>query len=74
MRLKAIATIAATAALLAPLAAQSAAATDPPDNGNCFSSFVNGGSLGGQVSGNPGGKQVDGTALGGLLHETHGQC
>lgn len=48
-------------------------AASPPDSGNCLSSFVNGGSMGGQVSGDPGGAQADGE-LGAFLHETRGRC
>jgi hypothetical protein len=55
------------------IAAPSALAADPPDNGNCLSSFVNGGSQGGQVSGDPGGAQASGD-LGAFLHETRGRC
>jgi hypothetical protein len=55
------------------IAAPSALAADPPDNGNCLSSFVNGGSQGGQVSGDPGGAQAS-HDLGAFLHETRGRC
>ena len=63
----------ALTAVVAGAAAPGAGAADPPDNGNCLSSFVNGGSQGGQVSSDPGGPQADGE-LGGFLRETHGRC
>ncbi len=73
MRLKAILAFSLTA-ILAGAAAPGAGAANPPDNGNCLSSFVNGGSFGNQVSSDPGGPQADGRELGGFLHETHGRC
>jgi hypothetical protein len=72
MRLKTIVAF-ALATIVAGAAAPGAGAANPPDNGNCLSSFVNGGSFGGQVSSDPGGPQADGE-LGAFLHETRGRC
>ncbi len=72
MRHKAILAFSLTA-ILAGAAAPGAGAANPPDNGNCLSSFVNGGSQGSQVSSDPGGAQGDGE-LGQFLRETHGRC
>jgi hypothetical protein len=71
MRLKTIVGCALTAILAA--AAPSAEAANPPDSGNCLSSFVNGGSQGSQVSSDPGGRQASGD-LGQFLREAHGRC
>jgi hypothetical protein len=71
MRLKTIVGFALTATVAG--AAPSAGAANPPDHGNCLSSFVNGGSQGSQVSSDPGGAQASGE-LGQFLRETHGGC
>ena len=71
MRLKTIVGFALTATVA--VAAPSAGAANPPDHGNCLSSFVNGGAQGTQVSSDPGGAQASGD-LGQFLRETHGRC
>jgi hypothetical protein len=63
----------ALAAIAAGAAAPGAGAASPPDNGNCLSSFVNGGSQGSQVSSDPGGPQASGE-LGQFLREERGRC
>jgi hypothetical protein len=72
MRLKTIVPFALTA-MMAGAAAPGAAVANPPDNGNCLSSFVNGGAQGSAVSSDPGGAQASGE-LGQFLRETHGRC
>jgi hypothetical protein len=54
-------------------AAPGAGAANPPDYGNCLSSFVNGGAQGSQVSSDPGGPQASGD-LGQFLRDTRGRC
>jgi hypothetical protein len=70
MRLK---IIVALTAIVVGIAAPGAGAADPADNGNCLSSFVNGGAQGSQVSSHPGGPQASGE-LGQFLRETRGRC
>ena len=72
MRLKTIVAFVLTA-LVVGAAAPVADAGNPPDKGNCLSSFVNGGAQGGQVSGDPGGPQASGE-LGQFLREARGRC
>ena len=72
MRLKTIVALALTATA-ASAAAPGAGAANPPENGNCISSFVNGQKLGSTVSSNPGGPQASGE-LGQFLGETRGRC
>ena len=71
MRLKIIVASALTA-IVVGIAAPGAGAA-PADNGNCLSSFVNGGAQGSQVSSDPGGPQASGE-LGQFLRETRGRC
>ena len=59
MRLKII-VVSALTAIVVGIAAPGAGAADPADNGNCLSSFVNGGAQGSQVSSDPGGAQASG--------------
>jgi hypothetical protein len=72
MRLKTIVAFALTA-IAAGAAVPATGAANPPDNGNCLSSFVNGGAQGSQVSSDPGGPQADGE-LGQFLREARGRC
>lgn len=72
MRLKIVVASALTA-IVVGTAAPGAGAANPADDGNCLSSFVNGGSQGSQVSGAPGGPQASGD-LGQFLRETRGRC
>lgn len=72
MRLKTIVAFPLTVIVLGAAAPVAGAAT-PPDNGNCLSSFVNGGAQGGQVSSDPGGPQASGE-LGQFLREARGHC
>ena len=72
MRLKTTVAFVLTA-LVVGAAAPVADAGKPPDNGNCLSSFVNGGAQGGQVSSDPGGPQASGE-LGQFLREARGRC
>jgi hypothetical protein len=72
MRLKTIVALALTA-IVVGAAVPVADAGNPPDSGNCLSSFVNGGAQGSQVSSDPGGPQADG-GLGQFLRETRGRC
>jgi hypothetical protein len=72
MRLKTIVAFALTA-IVVGAAAPGAGAANPPENGNCLSSFVNGGVQGGQVSSDPGGPQASGE-LGQFLREARGRC
>jgi hypothetical protein len=72
MRLKIIVAFALTA-IVSGTAAPGAGAADPADNGNCLSSFVNGGAQGSQVSSDPGGPQAS-AELGQFLRETRGRC
>jgi len=72
MRLKIIVASALTV-IVVGIAAPGAGAADPADNGNCLSSFVNGGAQGSQVGSDPGGPQASGE-LGQFLRETRGRC
>jgi hypothetical protein len=72
MRLKTIVAFALTA-IVVGAAAPVAGAANPPANGNCLSSFVNGGAQGRQVSSDPGGPQASGE-LGQFLREARGRC
>lgn len=48
------------------------ASASPPDNGNCLSGFVNGGSQGSNVSGDPGGAQASGDLGHSIGTDEHG--
>jgi hypothetical protein len=72
MRIKLIVAF-ALIAIVVGAAAPVADAGNPRDNGNCLSSFVNGGAQGGLVSSDPGGAQASGD-LGQFLRAARGRC